>query len=331
MLANFAVGISTVAVVSRMREHGSVSRRTCVRDCRGVCRDPGAPGCSDANMRSVFAQLGLNPQQSVVTGTCAEGVGFLETCALQGRGSFRETDRDYAAFFARVGDRVAIATHLADCGFAVVEFPGVFGFIHLTRLNMSVPAARHFLHHALGHYGARIEDVRIRLVSGITAANFPQRFADTDGSRPEDRFPGWFAKGLLRNRSRPLWLPSDGIDPSHVWEPDNREMMRRQLLDTGIGPDQLEMRDMIDPGDLASGHASHSMAMRGHASPGRDAYVIVPRALVGQAEWARAAKESGEEGGDAEAYAAAEVADEAITAARADSWASLWAMPSRPS
>lgn len=296
MLARFAVGLSTVAVVSRLSEHGSVSRGTCPGDELGADRRLGA----------ILRELGLPPGNSVVTGTRADGIGFLEQCRLENRGPFSETTRDYAAFFGRVRDGVAIATHMADCGFVAVEFPGVFGFIHLTRENMALPAARHYLRHALGHYGGKIEDVRLRLVSGITGPNYPQHFADVDGCRPEERFPGWFAKGLLRNKTRPLWLPSDGLDPSHVWEPDNREVMRRQLLDTGIEPHQLEMRDAIDPGDPASGHASHSLAMRGLAPVGRDAYVVAPRALVSTA-----------------------VA--ATNAARADSSASLRAKPSRPS
>ena len=202
----------------------------------------------------------------------------------------------YAAFFARHSDGIAIATHMADCGFVAVEFPGVFGSMHLTRLNMGLPAARHFLHHALGHYGGRLSQVRLRLISGISGANFPQHFADEPGSRPDDRFPGWFAKGMLRNKTRPLWLPSDPIDPSDVWEADNREVMRTMLLDTGVDECQLMMEHIIDPGALELGHASHSWGMRGHIDLGRDAYVVAPTAI-----------------------------------ARAASSASLWARPSLPS
>jgi hypothetical protein len=318
LIQRFDVGEATTVAVSRMRMPGagasgerlagSVSRGTCARakgtkDCaRHGCQAPPnhrneAKDCANHNMRAVFDELALEPKQMLVVGTRSDRVGYYDQCYPSVRaGGFRETDRDYAAFFARHSDGVAVATHMADCGFVAVEFPGVFGFMHLTRLNMSLPAARHFLHHALGHYGARLEDVRLRLISGISGPNFPQHFAGEPGSRPDDRFPGWFAKGLLRNKTRPLWLPSDPIDPSDVWETDNREVMRRMLLDTGVDESQLVMQDVIDPGDLDLGHASHSWGMRGHIEVGRDAYVIAPTA---------------------------------IASARAASSASLWAMPSR--
>lgn len=301
-IRRFSVGTSTTVAVSRMRMPGpgvskvllagSVSRGTCAKamgtkECaRSGCQAP--PGydnvrkdCSNRNMRTVFEELGLAPEQMVVVGTRSDRIGFLDRCTPTVRaGGFRETDQDYAAFFARTGDGVAIATHMADCGFVAVEFGDVFGFIHLTRLNMSLPSAAQLLHYALGYYRAELADVRIRLISGITGENFPQRFADVEGSRPEDRFPGWFAKGLLRNRTRPLWLPSDGIDPADVWEADNRAMMLQQLRDTGVAEHQLELDDVIDPGDLSDGHASHSWGMRGYIDVARDAYVILPSSLA---------------------------------------------------
>ncbi len=317
-MRRFTIGDATTVAVSRMRMPGlgatrqrlagSVSRGTCARamgtkDCAKFgCQAPqhydnDAKDCSNRNMRAVFDELGLQARQMLVVGTRSDSVGYYDRCYPSRRaGGFWETDRDYAAFFARQSDGIAIATHMADCGFVAVEFAGVFGFMHLTRLNMSLPAARHFLHHALGHYGARLEEVKLRLISGITGPNFPQHFADEPGCRPDDRFPGWFAKGLLRNRTRPDWLPVDPVDPADVWEVDNREMMRRMLLDTGIDESQLVLEEVIDPGDLAQGHASHSWGARGVIDPGRDAYVIAPTA---------------------------------IASARAASSASLWAMPSR--
>jgi hypothetical protein len=320
LIQRFEVGEATTVAVSRMRMPGvggsrerlagSVSRGTCTRamgtkDCaRHGCQAPQgyrneAKDCANLNMRAVLDELSLVPPQMLVVGTRSDRVGYYDRCYPSVKaGGFRETDRDYAAFFARHSDGIAIATHMADCGFVAVEFPGVFGFMHLTRLNMSLPAARHFLHHALGHYGGRLEEVRLRLISGITGPNFPQHFADQPGGRPDDRFPGWFAKGLLRNKTRPRWLPNDPIDPGDVWEADNREVMRQMLLDTGIDESQLVMQDVIDPGDIDLGHASHSWGMRGHIDVGRDAYVIAPTA---------------------------------IASARAASSASLWAMPSLPS
>ena len=293
---------------TRHRLAGSVSRGTCAHAkgttacLRYGCQAPQHYGneekdCANRNMRAVFDLLGLSPSQMLVVGTTTAGIGYYDRCYASLRaGGFREVDRDYAAFFARRGDGVAIATHMADCGFVAVEVDDIFGFLHLTRHNMSTPAARHFLQHALGHYGARLPDVRLRLISGITGANFPQHFADEPGCRPDDRFPGWFAKGLLRNVTRPGWLPVDPIDPADVWEADNREMMRRVLLDTGIDESQLMWHEVIDPGDLSQGQASHSWGARGLIDLGRDAYVIAPVA---------------------------------IASARAASAASLWAMPSR--
>jgi hypothetical protein len=279
------VGERTVAAVSRMRVMGTVSRGTCVRakgtkDClRGGCQAPDGHGneerdCADLNMAAVLAALGIGTH--LIIGCHSDDVGFYDSVdpALirPRRGGFHEIVPDFAAFFAHDASGAALGTHMADCGFLAVEMPGAYGFLHLTRTNMSCqPLLR-----AVEHDGRRVGDLRLRLVAAIGTASFPQRFIDADGARPEDRFPGWFAEGLLRNKTRPLWRPGDPIDPADVWEADARGKMIRQILATGVCPSQLDIRDIIDPGDPGLGHASHSAAMRGLAPVGRDAYLVMP-------------------------------------------------------
>jgi hypothetical protein len=298
------IGQHTEVAVSRMRLPssgisqtplaGSVSRGTCARamgtrEClKNGCQAPAgyanpAKDCSDRNMRAVIAALGLELDQILVVGTQSACVGFHGSVPTElKRTGLHETVTDYAAFFASTDDHVAIATHMADCGFVAVEFPGAFGFMHLTRLNMAADsvAATEFLHKALAHYGASLADVQLTLVAAVQGANFRQHFADADGHRPEDRFPGWFAAGLLHNLSKPAWRPGDPLDATDTWEPDNRAMMRRLLLRTGVSASQLTELGTIDPGDLRLGHASHSAGMLGRITVARDAYIIMPRGLA---------------------------------------------------
>jgi hypothetical protein len=293
------IGLAIDVAVSRMRFPdpvasqrllaGSVSRGTCARamgtrQCLadGCLAGPGFANsrkdCSDQNMSAVLSRLGL--PQTLIVGTQKACTGFYGDAPTEHKPTgLYETVTDYAAFFARTTDGIALATHMADCGFVAAEFPGVFGFIHLTRLNMAAnsTAATEFLHKALAHYGGRIEDVHLTLVAAVRGENFPQHFADADGHRPEDRFPGWFSNGLLRNVSRPWWSPGDPIEPGDTWIPDNRSMMRRLLLRTGISPTQLTEQAVIDPGDLRLGHASHGAGMRGQIPVARDAYILMPR------------------------------------------------------
>ncbi|HEX6683842.1 MAG TPA: hypothetical protein VF062_13645 [Candidatus Limnocylindrales bacterium] len=279
------VGERTVAAVSRMSAMGTVSRGTCPRakgtkGClRDGCQAPAGHGnagrdCADLNMTAVLAALGAGTH--LIIGCSSGAVGFHDTAdpALirPRRGGFSEIVPDFAAFFASEDEGVALVTHMADCGFLAVEMPGAYGFLHLTRTNMScAPLLR-----AAEHYGCRVADLRLRLVAAVSAANFPQRFIDADGARPEDRFPGWFAEGLLHNRSRPAWEPGDPIDPADQWEADARSMMIHQILAAGVELSQLDTTDVIDPGDLQLGHASHCAAMRGLSPAGRDAYAVMP-------------------------------------------------------
>ncbi len=264
------VGERSVAAVSRLSRHGSVSRGTCAvsADCaRRACQaSPGHANidrdCSDLNLRAVLDELGLATDQVLVIGCAGDRVGFHdeadESLIRPRRGGFREMTPDFAAYFAP--GELVLATHMADCGFLAVELPAAHGYIHLTRLNMSAMDA---LKIAADHYGCHASDARLRLVAAISGPNFPQ-YGD-----PEARFPGWADAGFI------AWRDSD------IWEPDNRGMMRKQILDAGVDPVQLDTTDMIDPGDLSLGHASHSAGVRGEIPLGRDAYLIGPRSLFG--------------------------------------------------
>ncbi len=238
--------------------------------------------CADHNMRAVVTSLGLSLDQVLIVGTQSARTGFygLAPTELKSTG-LHETQTDYAAFFAPVSEGVSLITHMADCGFVVAEFPGVFGFLHLTRLNMAEnsTAARDFVHAALAHYGGRIEDVRLTLVAAVRGENYPQHFTDLPGHRPDDRFPGWFEAGLLTNLSKPDWRAGDPLNAADRWLPDNRAMMRRLLLRTGISPAQLTDHAVLDPGDLRLGHASHGAGMRGHIPIARDAYIVTPASV----------------------------------------------------
>ncbi len=266
------VGQRSIAVVSRMRTHGSVSRGTCARskDCakRG-CQAPPAHDnagrdCSDLNLQAIFDELGLHTDHVLAIGCAGDAVGFHDETdpglIKPRRGGFRELIPDYAAYFTAAEAELVLATHMADCGFLAVELPGAHGYIHLTRLNM---AAMDALKIATDHYGCHVSDARLRLVAAISGPNFPQ-FGD-----PEARFPGWADAGFI------MWRDNE------IWEPDNRGMLRKQILDAGVAPEQLDLTDVLDPGDLTLGHASHSAGVRGEIPLGRDAYLIGPRRLFG--------------------------------------------------
>lgn len=283
------VGARSLAAVSRMRLIGSVSRGTCARAmgakicARSGCQAPpdhdnAVRDCSDLNMTAVIESLGLDPQRVLVVGCASEAVGFYDevnpSLIRPRRGGYPEIVPDFGAFFASDDEGVALITHMADCGFLAVELPSAYGFIHMSRLDL---AAVDHLKAAVAHYDCRLADVQVKLVAAVSAENFPQHFMDVDGSRPDDRFPGWHATGLLRNKTRPLWRPTDPLDPADVWEADTRGMIRRLVLSTGITEDQLDMTGIIDPGDMRLGHASHSAGMRGKMPLGRDAYLIMPR------------------------------------------------------
>lgn len=273
------VGERSLAVVSRMRQPGhphtllagSVSRSTCAfsASCKSNgCQAPSnhdneTRDCSDLNLRGVVDALRLPLDKTLVIGCSSQAIGFYDevdhALITPRRGGFNETIPDFSAFFASRREGIAVITHMADCGFLAVELPNAYGFIHLTRLNMSAMDA---LKLALEHYGCELRDARLRLVAAVSGPNFPQR------GDPEERFPGWAEAGFIR------WISDD------VWEPDNRGMMCKQIFDAGVSPDQLDLRDIIDPGDLSLGHASHSAGRRGLITLGRDAYTIMPSSLA---------------------------------------------------
>src|SRR5215204_5466671 len=101
LIQRFDVGEATTVAVSRMRVPGagasserlagSVSRGTCTRamgtkDCaRHGCQAPQdyrneAKDCSNRNMRAVFDELRLVPQQMLVVGTRSDRTGYYDQC-----------------------------------------------------------------------------------------------------------------------------------------------------------------------------------------------------------------------------------------------------------
>lgn len=292
---------------------GDILRRTCaiggtacasegcqVRDLKDF--DNFARRCSDLNLLSATQEhLGIQPENLLMVGVTADGVGFYDQLESYGENvktnsvGVRELP-GFNAFFARANEGVALGARLADCGFAAIEFKDdagedVLGFVHLTRPNMQgesklgfevngQPAGsfEYFLHEALEHYGGDISSVNVRLTAAITGENFRRTFKSTEKG-PEKYFPGWLDQGLLSNVSNPNWQPGDTIDPEDIWEPRYREMVRWQIMRSGISPEQLDETDMIDPGNLELGHASNHAGKHGPMPDARDAYLVMPRSL----------------------------------------------------
>ena len=193
-------------------------------------------------------------------------------------------------------EKVALGARLADCGFAAIEFKdkddkNVIGFAHLTRPNLQGDSAlnfeidgkpagsfEYFMQQALNHYGGSLETVKVRLVAAIKPENYHYKFSD---KTPEELFPGWLEQGLLKNLSDPNWQPSDPpVNPEDEWEPQNREMIRWQIMRSGIKEGQLLEEGIIDPGDLELGHASNNAGVTGKMDEARDAYMVMPRTLT---------------------------------------------------
>jgi hypothetical protein len=259
--------------------------------------------CSDLNLRDVTQnRLGIQPENLLMVGVTADSVGFYdELASYTGQTNtnsvgIRELP-GFNAFFARASESVALGARLADCGFAAIEFKdsegeSVIGFAHLTRPNLQgesklgfevngQPAGSfgYFLHKALEHYGGDISSVKVRLAAAIKGENFRRTFQSAEKG-PEKYFPGWLEQGFLSNVSNPNWQPGDDINPEDIWEPRYREMIRWQIMRSGIEPSQLDETGTIDPADLEGGHASNQAGKHDKTIPeARDAYFVTPRSL----------------------------------------------------
>ena len=254
--------------------------------------------CSDMNLGNLIEQIGVKRESLLMVGVTADGVGFYdrmpdyEDKVKTNSVGIRELP-GYNAFFARTSERAVLGARLADCGFAAIEFKDaagedVIGFVHLTRPNLQGESAlkfevegrpagcfEYFMHEAMQHYGADISSVKVRLVAAIKGENLPNTFRD--GKGPDDVYPGWFAQGMIINTAHPDWQPGDPIGPDDVWLPQYREMVRWQILRSGIAPEHLDETGMIDPADLELGHASNHAGAHGKMPDGRDAYLVMPR------------------------------------------------------
>ncbi|HET7639111.1 MAG TPA: hypothetical protein VFK47_10260, partial [Ktedonobacteraceae bacterium] len=131
----------------------------------------------------------------------------------------------------------------------------------------------YFLHEALKHYDGDIDSVKVRVIAAVKGENLPHTF---NGIDPEKLFPGWYDQGLLTNTANPDWKPGEPFNPTDVWQPHYREMVRYQIMRSGIRPEQLSEEDMIDPADLEFGHASNHAGAHGKMPDGRDAYLVIP-------------------------------------------------------
>lgn len=323
----FAVGERTLAYITRMREPaapgeepkrellvGDILRRTCALGgtaCAGNgCQAPEGYDninklCPDLNLKEITERLKVKPEDLLMVGVTADGVGFYDQ--LESYGDKVKTNSvgirelpGYNAFFAKASEKVVLGARLADCGFAAIEFKDrdgeiVQGFVHLTRPNLQgetklgfevdgKPAGcfEYFMHEALKHYGGDIDSVRVHLIAAIKAKNFRHTFNNNKENGPEDLFPGWYDQGLLVNISNPNWKPGDPINPDDIWEPQYREMVRYQIMRSGIKPEQLSEENMIDPADLELGHASNHAGAHGKMPDARDAYLVMPRSYQEQ-------------------------------------------------
>ena len=285
---------------------GDILRRTCVLGgsacAANGCQAPEGFSnnqklCSDLNIKDVTERLNIKAEDLLMVGVTADGVGFYDQIGNYGDNvktnsvGIRELP-GYNAFFAKSSEEIVLGARLADCGFAAIEFKdadgeGVQGFVHLTRPNLQgesklgfevdgQPAGcfEYFIHEALQHYGGSIDSVKVRLIAAIKADNFQHTFKDKG---PEDLFPGWYDQGLLLNTSNPSWKPGDEISSDDIWEPQYRQMLRYQIMRSGIKHEQLNEENMIDPADLELGHASNHAGAHGKMPDARDAYLVMPR------------------------------------------------------
>ncbi len=290
---------------------GDILRRTCALGgtaCAGNgCQAPEGFSnndklCSDLNIKDITERLNIKAEDLLMVGVTADGVGFYDQIESYGDNvktnsvGIRELP-GYNAFFAKASEKVVLGARLADCGFAAIEFKDhdgedVQGFVHLTRPNLQgesklgfeidgEPAGcfEYFMHEALEHYGGDVDSVKVHLIAAIKAENFQHTFKDKG---PEDLFPGWYDQGLLVNTSNPDWKPGDEIRPDDVWEPQYREMVRYQIMRSGIKPEQLSEENMIDPADLELGHASNHAGAHGKMPDARDAYLVMPHSYQKQ-------------------------------------------------
>jgi hypothetical protein len=290
---------------------GDILRRTCAlggKACAAEgCQAPEGYNnidklCSDLNIKDVTERLNIKAEDLLMVGVTADGFGFYDQ--LESYSDNLKTNSvgirelpGYNAFFAKASEKVVLGARLADCGFAAIEFKDrdgedVQGFVHLTRPNLQgesklgfevdgKPAGcfEYFMHEALEHYGGDINSVNVHLIAAIKAENFKHTFTEKG---PEDLFPGWIDQGLLINSSNPNWRPGDEINPNDEWEPQYREMVRYQIMRSGIKPEQLNEANMIDPADLELGHASNHAGAHGKMPDARDAYLVMPRSYQEQ-------------------------------------------------
>lgn len=303
--------VATSEVPKRELLVGDILRRTCALGgtacAANGCQAPEGFSnndklCSDLNIKDVTERLNIKSEDLLMIGVTADGVGFYDQIDTYGDNvktnsvGIRELP-GYNAFFAKASEKVVLGARLADCGFAAIEFKDrdgedVQGFVHLTRPNLQgesklgfevdgKPAGcfEYFMHEALEHYGGDIDSVRVHLIAAIKAENFQHTFKDKS---PEDLFPGWIDQGLLVNASNPDWKPGVKINPDDIWEPQYREMVRYQIMRSGIKPEQLSEENMIDPADLELGHASNHAGAHGKMPDARDAYLVMPRSYQEQ-------------------------------------------------
>jgi hypothetical protein len=290
---------------------GDILRRTCALGgaacAKSGCQAPEGFSnndklCSDLNLKDVTERLNIKAEDLLMIGVTADGVGFYDQ--LDNYSDSVKTNSvgirelpGYNAFFAKASEEVVLGARLADCGFAAVEFKDrdgedVAGFVHLTRPNLQgesklgfevdgEPAGcfEYFMDEALKHYGGERNSVKVHLIAAIKAENFQHTFKDKS---PEDLFPGWIDQGLLKNSSNPDWQPGDPVNADDVWEPQYREMVRYQIMRSGIKPEQLSEEGMIDPADLELGHASNHAGAHGKMPDARDAYLVMPRSYQEQ-------------------------------------------------
>lgn len=240
--------------------------------------------CADLNLLHAFNELHLEPKEVLMVGVTANEVGFVDS--LDEYDKLSENPHGWQellgfnAFFAREGEVEAIGRRLADCADINFEFKDhdgntVFGFEHGTRTDMFGSSAYAFekdgkkmsfteytMRQAIEHYGADPVSIKIKLAAAIQAHNFTKNFDSYE--KMEEHLPGWYEDGFVRNISNPNWQLGDPVIPEDTWEADTRGMITRDIKEAmqtlGVPEGNLDMSDVIDPGDSKGVHSSHQYA-----------------------------------------------------------------------
>lgn len=293
-----------------IRAAGDVLPRTCIQRMGvSACQEcvyyeeypddaAEAKVCSERNLVDILREQDIAPQNTLLVSVTANGVGFYDSLqaeeVTENEFGGYEQVKGYNSFFARMSEREALGSRLADCGHVAVEFDlpdgdQAFGFIHMTRTNMQGTGAetfgedeqkQHYVAYALSkaaeHYGVSVADMRIKLTAAIDKLVYTFKPSDdaTAEQMMDKAFAGWFDMGLLHNLEKPDWQRGDPIEPSDVWHADYHAMCEHLLSTSGVRSENIDMAEIVNPGIIESGHASNVAGKHGKRPEARDLYLV---------------------------------------------------------